>query len=157
MKELHAALGVGRPGGDPGGRLSEPEPLALPLDGDLADGRARPAPPAGWLGRAADVDPALRLCHVGPQSVPLAVRGRKAVPQALASLADYRLAPGAELADPSATTARPAIPCWTQVRRQFAAARDLSDRLAAIPDRPEAHRRRARPTRSKAGWRRSAA
>jgi uncharacterized protein (DUF1501 family) len=91
-----------------------------------------PAPPAGWLGRVADADPAMRLCHVGPQSVPLALRGRKAVPQALASLADYQLAPGSKLADPW-ETGRSGDPVLDQVRQQFTAARELSARLAAIP------------------------
>ena len=145
------ALGVGRPGGDSGGRLSEPEPLALRSMEIWQTGALGPAPPAGWLGRAADVDPALRLCHVGPQSVPLAVRGRKAMPQALASLADYPSRARCRAWPMPPRRPTPAIPCWTQVRRQFAAARDLSDRLAAIPDRPEAIRRVARHARGPAG------
>jgi uncharacterized protein (DUF1501 family) len=91
-----------------------------------------PAPVAGWLGRAADANPMLKLCHVGPQSVPLAVQGRKMVPQALASLADYRLVPGASLADPD-EMAPGGDSILNQVRRQFAASRGLSAQLAAIP------------------------
>jgi uncharacterized protein (DUF1501 family) len=100
-------------------------------------GAIGPAPPSGWLGRAADIDPGLLSCHVGPLAVPMAIRGRRAIPRALASLADFHLAPGAELADASATTAG-GDPVLDAVRRQFAAARDLSDRLRDIPDRPEA-------------------
>ncbi len=96
-----------------------------------------PAPPAGWLGRVADADPALRTCHVGRQAVPMAVRGRKAVPQALASVAEYRLAPGAGLVGLD-MAGGPSNPVLDQVRRQFAAARELSDRLAKIPAGPGA-------------------
>ncbi len=91
-----------------------------------------PAPPAGWLGRAADENPTLRLCHVGPQSMPLAVRGRKAVPSTLASPADYNLAPGAGLIALS-EVGDSGNPVLEQVRRQFTAARELSARIAAIP------------------------
>jgi uncharacterized protein (DUF1501 family) len=89
------------------------------------------APPAGWIGRAADAYSSLAACHVGDQSVPLAVRGRKTIPRALASLADYRLASGAHMPEPSerATTADPRLP---DVHRQFAAARELATRLAGL-------------------------
>jgi uncharacterized protein (DUF1501 family) len=72
---------------------------------------------------------------VGRQAVPLAVRGRKAVPQALASVAEYHLAPGAGLVG-LATAGGPGDPVLDPVRRQFAAARELSDRLAKIPAGP---------------------
>ncbi len=93
-----------------------------------------PAPVAGWLGRATDANPALGLCHVSSQPLPLALRGRRALPQELSSLADYRLAPGASLAELSTGSG------WddailTQARRQFAAARELSGRLPAIEAR----------------------
>jgi len=91
-----------------------------------------PAPPAGWLGRAADVSPALGLCHVGPEAVPLAIQGRKVIPQALASLAEYRLAPGAVLPN-LPVAARPGDAVLDQVHRQFATARELAARLAAMP------------------------
>jgi uncharacterized protein (DUF1501 family) len=55
-----------------------------------------PATTAGWLGRAADAS-GLAACHVGAEALPLAVRGRRAAPTAIADLADYRLAPGATL------------------------------------------------------------
>jgi len=97
-----------------------------------------PAPVAGWLGRCADANNTLKLCHVGPQSASLAVQGRKTVPQALASLADYRLSPGASLADPD-ETARGGDSILNQVRGQFAAARGLSAQLAAIPADRAAH------------------
>ncbi|MFI5461019.1 MAG: DUF1501 domain-containing protein [Isosphaerales bacterium] len=91
-----------------------------------------PAPPAGWLGKAADLGPALGLCHVGPEAVPLAIQGRKVVTQSLASVADYRLAPGAGLAGlPDAAEAGDTV--LNQVRRQFVTARELAARLAAIP------------------------
>ena len=55
------------------------------------------APPCGWLGRVADSNSSFKLCHVGPESVPMAVRGRTSIPQALASLADYQLVEGGQL------------------------------------------------------------
>jgi uncharacterized protein (DUF1501 family) len=64
--------------------------------------------------------------------VPLAVRGRRAVPQALASVAEYCLAPGASLVG-LATVGGPSNPVLDQVQWQFAAARALSDRLAEVP------------------------
>ncbi len=133
MKELHAALGFRRPGRDPRGRLSEPEPLALPLDGDLADGRgrARARRRAGWAGPPTAI-PRSGLCHVGPQSVPLAVAGPQGgapgagQPGRLSARARRR--PGR-----SGRRGRAGDPVLDQVRRQFAAARELSARLAAIP------------------------
>jgi uncharacterized protein (DUF1501 family) len=101
-------------------------------------GEVGPAPVAGWLGRAADANTSLKLCHVGPQSVPLAVQGRKMVPQALASLADYRLTPGARLtASDEFTQGGDSI--LNQVRTQFAATRALSAQLSAIPAGQAAH------------------
>jgi uncharacterized protein (DUF1501 family) len=94
-------------------------------------GAVGPAPIAGWLGRAADANPALSLCNVSTQSLPLALRGRRAVPQFLSSVADYRLAPGASVAElppgPGADD-----PVLSQARRQFAVARELSARLNAL-------------------------
>jgi uncharacterized protein (DUF1501 family) len=62
-----------------------------------------PAPVAGWLGRAADVEPALGPCHVGAEATPLAVRGRKVIAPSIVRLADYRLGPGATLPDRAAS------------------------------------------------------
>jgi uncharacterized protein (DUF1501 family) len=90
-----------------------------------------PAPPAGWLGRSADGNPGLRICHVGPQSLPVAIRGRTAVSNALASPADFHLASGASLIAPS-DAHHPADRVLEQVRRQFTAARVISTRIAAI-------------------------
>jgi uncharacterized protein (DUF1501 family) len=94
-------------------------------------GSVGPTRPAGWLGRAADTYPALSACHVGEQLVPLALRGRKTIPQALASLADYRLASSArlpELPDPALA----ANPQLDDVHRQFTAARELTARLGRM-------------------------
>ncbi|MHB1559214.1 MAG: DUF1501 domain-containing protein [Isosphaeraceae bacterium] len=89
------------------------------------------APSAGWLGRAADLEPGLRTCHVGPKSMPQALVGRRSIASALASLDDYHLAPGVWLgASPAGTKGDPAV---EQVRRQFAEARDLVGRIGAIP------------------------
>ena len=96
------------------------------------------APPAGWLGRVADADSTFRLCHVGPETVPLAVRGRTAIPQALASLADYQLTANARLPalpqdeqaggalsrrDPQAVSYQPGI--WQRVWRRCRRARQF--------------------------------
>jgi uncharacterized protein (DUF1501 family) len=133
LKELHQLwdsgdLAVVQGVGYPGPNRSHFRSMEIWQTGVLG-----PAPPAGWLGRAADADPAMRLCHVGPQSVPIALRGRKAVPQSLASLADYRLTPGTGLVE-LVETGESSSPVLEQVRRQFTAARELSDRLAAIPE-----------------------
>ena len=40
-----------------------------------------PAPPAGWLGRAADASSSLALCHVSSQPLPLALRGAGPFPR----------------------------------------------------------------------------
>ncbi len=100
-------------------------------------GAIGPAPPSGWLGRAADIDPGLRSCHVGPLAVPMAIRGAGRSPGPWPASPISISPSGAELADASATTAG-GDPVLDAVRRQFAAARDLSDRLRDIPERPEA-------------------
>ena len=137
MKDLHALWGSGDLAVVQGVGYPNPDRSHFRSMEIWQTGLLGPAPPAGWLGRAADVDPELRLCHVGPQSVPLAVRGRKAVPQALASPAEYRLTPGASLVDRSDAEDFP-DPILEQVRRQFVAARELSTRIAAITSAPGA-------------------
>lgn len=119
--DLAVVQGVGYPGPD----RSHFRSMAI-----WQTGTTGPAPSAGWLGRAADLGPELRGCHVGPQSVPRALVGRRSIPSALASLDAYRLAPGAVLAN--SPTAASGDPVLEQVRRQFAAARDLAGRIAAI-------------------------
>ena len=62
--------------GDPGRRLSESEPLAFPLDGNLADGqRLRRIEKYGWLGRYFD-----NACAGGDPTVGVSI-GRQ-MPQA---------------------------------------------------------------------------
>ena len=50
LKELRAPLGFGRFGHRSRSRVSELEPVALPLDGDLADGCPRPRTVGGMAG-----------------------------------------------------------------------------------------------------------
>jgi uncharacterized protein (DUF1501 family) len=97
-------------------------------------GAIGPAPAAGWLGRAADANQALSLCHVSTQPLPLAVRGRRVVPQELSSLADYRLVPNASLAALGAAGGFD-DPVRSQARRQYATAGELSSRLSALSAR----------------------
>jgi uncharacterized protein (DUF1501 family) len=130
LKDLHAlwesgALAVIQGVGYPNPNRSHTHSMEIWQTGLLS-----PAP-AGWLGRVADANPVLRVCHVGEFSVPLAVRGQKTIPQSLASLADYRLAAGAGLPD-SPTATREPDRLLEEVRRQFSATRDLSARLAAL-------------------------
>src|SRR5262245_59586209 len=47
-------------------------------------GRLETAPASGWLGAAADREPALARCHVGGGAVALAVKGRKGPPASVA-------------------------------------------------------------------------
>ena len=93
------------------------------------------APPCGWLGRVADSNSSFKLCHVGPESVPMAVRGRTSIPQALASLADYQLVAGGQLF-PGLQTDQADNPLVGEIRQRFASARGLAARLAAIPPEP---------------------
>ncbi len=48
---VQGAFRSGPDGGHSGRRISEPQPLAFPLDGNLADRRSDPSP-QGWLARA---------------------------------------------------------------------------------------------------------
>ncbi len=57
-------------------------------------GSVGPVTDAGWLGRAADIQPLMSTCYVGTEAVPLAVQGRKFFTPSIASLADYRVPPG---------------------------------------------------------------
>jgi uncharacterized protein (DUF1501 family) len=93
------------------------------------------APPTGWLGRVADSNSSLKLCHVGPESVPMAVRGRTSIPQALASLTDFQLVERAGLF-PALQTDQADKPLVGVIRQRFGSARDLAARLAAIPPGP---------------------
>jgi uncharacterized protein (DUF1501 family) len=93
------------------------------------------APPAGWLGRVADVNSTFRICHVGPESVPMAVRGRTSIPQALASLSDYQLVANAGL--PTGPQGGQAgDPLVGDIRNRLISARELAARLAALPAGP---------------------
>jgi uncharacterized protein (DUF1501 family) len=93
------------------------------------------APPAGWLGRVADVNSTFRICHVGPESVPMAVRGRTSIPQALASLSDYQLVANAGLpTGPQGDQA--GDPLVGDIRKRLISARELAARLAALPAGP---------------------
>jgi uncharacterized protein (DUF1501 family) len=93
------------------------------------------APPAGWLGRVADVNSTFRVCHVGPESVPMAVRGRTSIPQALASLSDYQLVANAGLSTgPQGDQA--GDPLVGDIRQRLISARELAARLAALPAGP---------------------
>jgi uncharacterized protein (DUF1501 family) len=90
-------------------------------------GSVGPATPAGWLGRLGDANATFDRCHVGQGTMPLAVTGRRTVAQSLASIADFRLVPGATI--PASPGDEPGDPVLDQVRRRFASARDLSARL----------------------------
>ena len=93
------------------------------------------APPAGWLGRVADVNSTVRICHVGPESVPMAARGRTSIPQALASLSDYQLVANAGLpTGPQGDQA--GDPLVGDIRKRLISARELAARLAALPAGP---------------------
>ncbi|MDR3620024.1 MAG: DUF1501 domain-containing protein [Paludisphaera borealis] len=91
------------------------------------------AAPAGWLGRAADAHPGLSPCHVGPAAPPLAVRGRTAAPQSLASLAEFQLAPGADLGPAAESKNTNSGPVVEAIRAQYREASDLLRRLEQVP------------------------
>ncbi len=93
-------------------------------------GTVGPAPPAGWLGRLGDAHARLELCHVGQGTVPLAVQGRKVAAQSLATIAEYRLAPGAELLGRFANAS--GEPLVAEIRRRYTAAAGLTRRLESL-------------------------
>jgi uncharacterized protein (DUF1501 family) len=90
-------------------------------------GSVGPATPAGWLGRLGNAHPAFDRCHVGQGTMPLAVAGRQTVAQSLASIADFRLLPGAMIS--ASPGDEPGDPVLDQIRLRYASARDLSARL----------------------------
>ena len=87
-----------------------------------------PAPMAGWLGRLADLDPGLVGCHVGLDAAPVALRPRKETMHSVASLADYRLAPGASL--PRGEAAPRDV--LAEIQRRIDSTRDRAARLEAM-------------------------
>ena len=93
-------------------------------------GTLGPATTAGWLGRVADLDPKLLACHVGPDAVPMAVRARKEVVPSVASLADYRLDPGASL--PAGLGGAGLV---AEVRRRVEATREAAAQIEAARGR----------------------
>lgn len=122
--ELAIVQGVGYP--EP--NRSHFRSMEIWQSGTLGD-----AAPAGWLGRAADAAPVLRPCHVGPQAVPLAILGRRVVPQSLASIADYQLVPGAELIETAGPGGGGGDAVLDAIRQRYSSARELSARLAKLP------------------------
>lgn len=90
-------------------------------------GAVGPAPVAGWLGRLGDAHPGVDLCHVGQGSVPQALLGRKAIAQSLASIADFRLVPGADL--PSRFPGHPPCPALEEIRHRYTLSAELASRL----------------------------
>jgi uncharacterized protein (DUF1501 family) len=90
-------------------------------------GALGPAPAAGWLGRLGDAHPGVDLCHVGQGSVPQALLGRRVVAQSLASVADYRLAAGADL--PTRFAAGQVVPALEEIHRRYTSAAELARRL----------------------------
>src|SRR5208282_2775061 len=93
-------------------------------------GTVGPAPPAGWLGRLGDAHPRLELCHVGQGSIPLAVQGRKVAAQSLASVAAYRLGPGAEL--PSHFKEEAGEPLLAEIRQRYTSTVELARRIESL-------------------------
>lgn len=126
MKELHALWGDGRLSvvqgvGYPNPNRSHFRSMEIWQTADTG-----PASPSGWLGRAADSTPGLQLCHVGLNSVPVAIQGRKTAAQSLGSIDDYLLSPGAEL------PTLPAVPdgsTLAEIRDRFSSSSSLAQRL----------------------------
>ena len=139
---LHPAMGdagklleSGRLAIVPGVGLSQPEPLALPQQRDLAIGPARRAGShrLGWIGRGLDGGPSTRdgapaAMLIGPDSPPPAIRGRRSVSAALDRLDDYALTDKEAESRPNRLRQRRGRPgpassaaaCWTPTRRRTA-------------------------------------
>lgn len=90
-------------------------------------GKVGPGTPDGWLGRLGDAHPGLERCHVGQGTMPLALSGRRTVGQSLASIADFRLAPGAGI--PVRAGHEPGDSVLDPVRLRYEAASALASRL----------------------------
>ena len=123
LKELHALwesgdLAVLQGVGYPNPNRSHTRSMEIWQTGVLGA-----APPTGWLGRVADSNSSFKLCHVGPESVPMAVRGRTSIPQALASLADYQLVARAGLFAALQTEQADKL-LVGEIRQRFASAQD---------------------------------
>lgn len=96
-------------------------------------GQLGPAPPVGWLGRAAEADPRLHSCFIGDGPIPLAVRQRGAVPFALSQSDVLSLRPGAVL---RAEVPPDADPLVADVARRMAVAQRAAKafgRIGGIP------------------------
>jgi uncharacterized protein (DUF1501 family) len=85
-------------------------------------------PVAGWLGRAADLTPALGRCFVGDEAVPLAVQGRREAAAALANLADFQ--PVQQVVVPAARTGEETL--LDEIDRRMRTNNDLAVRLTRL-------------------------
>ena len=85
-------------------------------------------PSAGWLGRSADIEPALGRCFVGEEVVPLALQARKEPAAALANLGDYQ--PALEALVPPSTAGGDSL--LEEIDRRQRTTRDLADRLTRL-------------------------
>ena len=130
LKDLHRLWESRQPGGRAGRWLSGPESLAFSVDGDLADRNRRPRSAGRLAGAAGRCTPRLELCHVGQGAMPLAVQGRKVVAQSLASVAAYRLGPGAEL--PSRFKEGSVDPSLAEIRQRYTSTVELARRLESL-------------------------
>ena len=97
-------------------------------------GSVGPVPDAGWLGRAADIQPSVGPCHVGTEAVPLAVQGRKFFTPSIASLADYRVPRGMPADDPSFPVDELAREIRRRKDQAIAMAKRLEAASASLPD-----------------------
>ncbi|WZO96315.1 DUF1501 domain-containing protein [Isosphaeraceae bacterium EP7] len=123
--KLRVLMNVGYP------RPSRSHTRAMEIwqSGDVA-----PLPTTGWLGRYSEITPERSpSCFVGPDSMPLAVRGRKVAPFALGDIKAMTLRPEAALT-PIAGLAETSTPAG-RVAKAMEAARSIADRVAAMrPD-----------------------
>src|SRR5262249_13531548 len=96
LKDLHRVLETGDLAVGEGVGYPQPNRSHFRSMEIWQTGTIDPAPPTGWLGRLGDARPGSEVCHVGRGTVPLALMGRRTVPQSLASESEFRLVPGAE-------------------------------------------------------------
>jgi uncharacterized protein (DUF1501 family) len=82
--------------------------------------------PTGWLGRAADQNNKLSLCHVGDGEIPLAMRQRLGAAISIGSLDDFHLRAGAQITSTESTACDPAI---AQIAARINAAGALAQRM----------------------------
>ena len=153
LKDLHRLWENGHLAVVQGVGYPEPESIALPVDGDLADGDGRPRAAGRMAGPGRLMPtPAWSSATSGRGPCPWRCRGERWSPSRSTSIADYRLDPGASLGSAASRLVRPSFArCRSAAGTRRTA--ELARRLEHLRSEPgDAGRGRER---SRDGWNRS--